>query len=782
MNYSLTIVLLFFVVNVFGQELKPFKLNEVEILECEFKHAEDLDAQYILAHNVDRLLAPFLIDAGIEPKAERYGNWENTGLDGHIGGHYLTALAQMVAVHDDPEMLRRLQYMLKELRACQLKNGDGYVGGIPGGHTMWNEIRTGEIHAGGFSLNGKWVPLYNIHKLFAGLRDAYLIADQELAKTMLIDLANYFYDLLNPLSDSQLQDMLRSEHGGMNEVFADVAEITGDMKYLKLAKRFSHKVILEPLSKHEDRLNGLHANTQIPKIIGFEKIAEVGDAPEYHEAAKFFWEMVVNHRTVTIGGNSVREHFHPDSDFSSMVESKEGPESCNTYNMLRLSNKLFFTENDLKYIDYYEQALYNHILSTQHPQHGGMVYFTPMRPRHYRVYSKPGEAFWCCVGSGIENHGKYGELIYAHDDKNVYVNLFIPSKLNWDKKGIKLVQTNNFPNESNTTVEVELKKAKKFTIYFRYPAWVENGALSVTVNGKNYDIEGNPGNYIAITRKWKNGDEINVDMPMKLKAIDLPDHSDFVSFMYGPIVLAAKTDTSDLDGLIADDSRMGHIANDKLYPLEDAPSFIVNDFKNIKISQVENAPLTFEFDTNLVPEKYEGLTLEPFYRIHDARYEVYFPYATPQEYATKQAELKRKEEERLALEVQTIDQVGTGEQQPESDHNFKAEDSQAGVHRDRHWRTATKWFSYDLRDPEREAKKLRLMYYGQDRGRKFNVRINNQLIAIVELNGEQGAKFYEVDYDIPSEIIENSNGILELKFEAVDNKIAGGIYYLRLMK
>ena len=781
-NLTFTVLLFFLSTTLFAGEIEPFKLSAVKILPSEFKHAENLDAEYILALDVDRLLAPFLIDAGIEPKAERYGNWENTGLDGHIGGHYLTALAQMVVVHNDPEMLERLQYMLNELRACQVKNSDGYIGGIPGGHKMWEDIRNGKINAGGFSLNGKWVPLYNIHKLFAGLRDAYLIAEQEMAKTMLIELTDYFYNILNPLSDAQLQDMLRSEHGGMNEVFADVAEITGDMKYWELAKRFSHHSIMEPLAKHEDHLNGMHANTQIPKIIGFEKIAEMGDAPEYGEASKYFWETVVNHRTVTIGGNSVREHFHPADNFDPMIEDREGPESCNTYNMLRLSKKLFFREHDLKYIDYYEQGLYNHILSTQHPEHGGMVYFTSMRPRHYRVYSKPEEAFWCCVGSGIENHGKYGELIYAHDDENVYVNLFIPSELSWDEKGIKLIQTNNFPNEANTTITLDLKKKQKFALKFRYPAWVAEGALTISVNGKPLTVEGDPGTYVSVERKWKNGDEVHVDLPMQIKAVDLPDHSEFISFMYGPIVLAAKTDTTDLVGLIADGSRMGHIANGKLYPLEEAPSFIIDDYKNIELSKIEDKPLTFKFDTEIIPEKYKGITLEPFYRIHDARYEVYFPYATPEEYAAKQAELKKKEEERLALESQTIDQVGTGEQQPESDHNFQSEESNAGVHRNRHWRTATKWFSYELRDPNKEAKSVRIMYFGSDSGRKFNILMNNEVIATVALNGEKGGQFYEVDYPIPADLVDNSDGILTVKFEAVDQKVAGGIYYLRLMR
>ena len=369
---------------MYASKIQSFRLSDVKLLDSEFKNAETIDAEYIMAHDPDRLLAPFLIDAGLTPKAERYGNWENTGLDGHICGHYLTALSQLYASTGDQRFFDRLNYMIDELERCQQKNGNGYVGGIPGGMAMWKEIAAGRINAEAFSLNGKWVPLYNIHKTFAGLRDAYLIAGIEKAKGMLIALTDFFLNISKNLTDDQIQEMLRSEHGGMNEVFADVYAITGDEKYLELAKRFSHKFILEPLLNNEDRLNGLHANTQIPKVIGFERISELDHDQAWHNAAKFFWETVVDHRTVSIGGNSVREHFHPANDFSSMVESREGPETCNTYNMVKLSKDLYFVDNDLKYIDYYERALYNHILSTEHPVHGGFVYFTSMRPRHYR--------------------------------------------------------------------------------------------------------------------------------------------------------------------------------------------------------------------------------------------------------------------------------------------------------------------------------------------------------------------------------------------------------------
>ena len=326
-----------------AKQLESFPLSSVQLLESPFRQAQQTDMQYILDLDPDRLLVPYLREAGIETKAKSYGNWENTGLDGHIGGHYLTALSLMYAATGNQELLQRLNYMVDQLEAAQRKNGNGYIGGVPGGEAIWQEVAKGNIDAENFSLNDKWVPWYNLHKTYAGLRDAYVFAGNEKAKDMLIKLTDWSLKLTKNLSDAQIQDMLRSEHGGMNEVFADVAEITGDKKYLELARRFSHQTVLDPLLEEQDKLNGMHANTQIPKVIGYKRVAEVAGDKDWAEAAAFFWNTVVNNRTVSIGGNSVREHFHPATDFSSMVESKEGPETCNTYNMLKLTKQLYLS-------------------------------------------------------------------------------------------------------------------------------------------------------------------------------------------------------------------------------------------------------------------------------------------------------------------------------------------------------------------------------------------------------------------------------------------------------
>ena len=558
-----------------NHQVSYFSLQDVKLLSSPFLQAQQTDLHYILALDPDRLSAPFLREAGLTPKAPSYTNWENTGLDGHIGGHYLSALSMMYAATGDTAIYQRLNYMLNELHRAQQAVGTGFIGGTPGSLQLWKEIKAGDIRAGGFSLNGKWVPLYNIHKTYAGLRDAYLYAHSDLARQMLIDLTDWMIDITSGLSDNQMQDMLRSEHGGLNETFADVAEITGDKKYLKLARRFSHKVILDPLIKNEDRLNGMHANTQIPKVIGYKRVAEVSKndkdwnhAAEWDHAARFFWNTVVNHRSVCIGGNSVREHFHPSDNFTSMLNDVQGPETCNTYNMLRLTKMLYQNSGDVdnsnkpdpRYVDYYERALYNHILSSQEPDKGGFVYFTPMRPGHYRVYSQPETSMWCCVGSGLENHTKYGEFIYAHQQDTLYVNLFIPSQLNWKEQGVTLTQETLFPDDEKVTLRIDKAAKKNLTLMIRIPEWAGNSeGYEITINGKKHlsDIQAGTSTYLPLRRKWKKGDVITFHLPMKVSLEQIPDKKDYYAFLYGPIVLATSTGTENLDGIYADDSRGG---------------------------------------------------------------------------------------------------------------------------------------------------------------------------------------------------------------------------------
>lgn len=772
------------VINLHSQttsKVEYFDLKDVELLESPFLHAQELDKKYLLEMDVDKLLAPFLREAGLNPKSDSYTNWENTGLDGHIGGHYLSALSMIYASTGDSEIKSRLDYMLNELNNVQHANGNGYIGGVPGSKTTWDEIASGNIRAGGFDLNGKWVPLYNIHKTYAGLRDAYWHANSELAKEMLIKFTDWMIEITKNLSDDQMQDMLRSEHGGLNETFADVADITGDKKYMKLAKRFSHLHILNPLLNKEDQLTGMHANTQIPKVLGYKRIADLEGNNEWAEASRFFWDTVVNNRSVSIGGNSANEHFHPANDFTRMINSIEGPETCNTYNMLRLSKMLYQTSLDKGYIDYYERALYNHILSTQHPETGGLVYFTQMRPGHYRVYSQPQTSMWCCVGSGIENHAKYGEMIYAHSDDKLYVNLFIPSKLNWRDKKTVITQQNNFPEEGKTELIINPKRKTRITIMIRYPEWVEDGALKVSVNNKPINVVQNS-DYVAIERKWKKGDKIIVEMPMKLSAEQLPDKSNYYSFSYGPIVLAAKTSQEDLKGLFADDSRGGHIAHGKQIPLNEMP-IIVAEPENIisVITPIEGKPLTFKIN-NLSPKSHSNeLEVIPFYSLHDSRYILYWQQATEKEVEEIQRRIEEEEKEIQKLNDRTIDRLTSGEQQPESDHFIKFDDSWSGSVNGISWRECKGYFSYNLRNPNKEAKQLHLTYFDRDKNRNIKVYINNIEVFAERMKGEKGDNLQVKIIDIP--VSEQSKETLEVKFMPIDTgSITNKITAVRILK
>lgn len=762
--------------------VETFPLSSVRLLDgSPFKNAEQTNLQYIFAMDPDRLLAPYLREAGLEPKADTYGNWEGSGLDGHIGGHYLTSLALAYASTGNGEALSRLNYMLDELERAQKANGNGYLGGVPGSTALWEEIESGKIDADLFALNGKWVPWYNVHKVFAGLRDAYIYTGSEQAKRMLVNLSDWTIDLVDGLSDEQIQAMLRTEYGGMNEVFADVADITGDDKYLRLAEQFSHHLILDPLLQDEDQLNGLHANTQIPKVIGYKRVSELNGDENWSEAADFFWHTVVYERSVAIGGNSVREHFHPTDDFSSMVSDREGPETCNTYNMLKLSKMLYDDAAELEYIDYYERALYNHILSSQHPEHGGLVYFTSMRPAHYRMYSQPEQTMWCCVGSGIENHFKYGEMIYAHRGEDLFVNLFIPSRLTWEEQGISLAQETAFPDSDTTRFTLEQGGAD-FSLNLRYPVWVAEGAMQVRVNGQTVEVDAEPGEYVTVERDWQAGDKVEVTLPMTTRLEQLPDGSDYYAVLHGPIVLASKTDVFENETLnfLSDDSRMGHIAQGALCPPEATPVMVSEPEEFLaQLKPVAGRPLTFSASAGLDVPDQETVELVPFFRVHDSRYTVYWPQA-----GGDQSEARIKEERaRLALEALTIDKVAPGEQQPEADHFFEGEDTEAGVHLGRHWRHAAGWFSYDLRDPQHQAKFLRITYFGPDAGREFSMSINGQKVADVQLEEGKGADFYYVDYPLPVDLVrEAEDGVLTLKFEAKPNSIAGGIYGVRLLR
>lgn len=786
---SKNILLLFLLITtgLFAQKesLQSFPLSSIKLLDSPFKDAEQTNLHYLLSLNPDRLLAPYLREAGIKPKAESYGNWENTGLDGHIGGHYLSALSLMYASTGNQEILDRLNYMVEELNTCQKKNGNGYLGGIPGGLKVWNEIANGNIKAETFSLNNKWVPIYNIHKTYAGLRDAWLIVGNKTAKKMFLNLIDWFVGITSNLTDKQLQEILICESGGINEVFADAYHISANKKYFDLARRLSDRSILNPLLKQENKLVGKHANTQIPKVIGYERVAELSGDDAWEKASNFFWDTVVDKWTVSIGGNSVREHFHDPGNFKSMLDSKEGPETCNTYNMLKLTKMLQSHHPSEKYMHYYERALYNHILSSQHPgDKGGFVYFTPIRPRHYRVYSESQQGFWCCVGSGMESQAKYGEFIYAHKNKSLYVNLFIPSTVNWIEEGVKVTQVTNFPYSEKTSLKVELnKRSKKFGLHIRIPDWIKDNGFEVKVNNEKVEANEISEGYFLIKRMWKSGDIVAVSLPMKTVVEKLPDGSPWVSFAHGPIVLGAVTDSTDLKGLFADDSRMGHIANGALYPIDETPMLVTDENNSLEnsLTEVKGNPLHYKIENLIKDEKFKNIELQPFYTIHDARYMLYWHITTAKSYQEEKESMHIIETNKLILEAQIVDQIALGEQQPESDHGYQGEETKVGEINNSHWRSSTAWFSYHLKNTKKTARLLRITCSEpKNKNTSFDLLLNGQIIEASKTErSKDDNNMYVIDYIIPEGVYNEKQ--IELQFKAKEFFSTPKVFYVRLI-
>lgn len=762
-----------------------FPLGDVSLLDGPFKHARDLNIEVLLQYDVDRLLAPYRIEAGLDTKAPAYPNW--AGLDGHVGGHYLSALAMNYAATGNNECKRRMDYMLKELEECQEAGtinfpewGDGYLGGIPNSAKIWSGFKKGEFGP----YFGAWAPFYNLHKMFAGLRDAWLYGNSEEAKAMFLKYCDWGIDLIADLSDEQMETMLGAEHGGMNEVYADAYQMSGNEKYLTAAKRYSHRKFLEPLSHDIDNLDNQHANTQIPKFIGFGRIAELNNDEQYLDAARFSWETITQNRSLAFGGNSRREHFPSESSCIDFVLVNDGPESCNSYNMLKLTEDLFRVHPEAKYADYYERTLFNHILSTQHPEHGGYVYFTPARPRHYRVYSAPNEAMWCCVGTGMENHGQYNRFIYTHSGDDLYLNLFVASELNWKEKGIQLKQETNFPEEEQTKLIVT-KGSSDFNLKIRYPGWVKKDALKIAVNGEEVSYSEAPSSYIKIQRKWKKGDEVVIELPMQNTIEHLPNVPEYIAFMHGPILLGAKTGTEDLRGLIADDGRWGQYSSGEYLPVDKAPILVEDDMENLgdKLEPVEGNPLHFKLNVKMVNPM--DLTLEPFSQIHDSRYMMYWLALTNDGYQAYVDSLAAIEQAKLAIEKRTVDYVATGEQQPETDHAMQQERSRSGNNQNEFYREAFGggYFSYDFATNSETNLSLLVRYWGAEwGGRKFNIYIDDEKLVTEDNTGRWNlSALKDVVYSIPDSMVVGKSSV-RIKFEALPGNTAGAVYVVRLLR
>lgn len=446
--------------------------------------------------------------------------------------------------------------------------------------------------------------------------DQYLYSDNQKALEVVVRMADWAYHKLKPLDETTRQKMIRNEFGGVNESFYNLYAITGDERHRWLAQFFYHNEVIDPLKELRDDLGTKHTNTFIPKVIAEARNYELTEDENSRKLSDFFWHTMIDHHTFAPGCSSDKEHYFDPARFSKHVSGYTG-ETCCTYNMLKLSRHLFCWTADAAIADYYERALYNHILGQQDPQTGMVTYFLPLLSGSHKVYSTKENSFWCCVGSGFENHAKYGEAIYYHNDKGIYVNLFIPSVVNWREKGLTLRQETDFPAEETTVLTIRAQNPVETTVYLRYPSWSKG--VKVFVNGKKIAVKQKPGSYIAITRLWKDGDRITADYPMCLRVETTPDNPQKGALVYGPVVLAGKRGTEGMQAPAPDSNPA--LYNDYYTYDYHIPAGLRTTLKlDVKHPErsVQRVGTELKFTTS------QGDVIEPLYNIHRQRYVVYW--------------------------------------------------------------------------------------------------------------------------------------------------------------
>jgi len=620
------------------------------------------------------------------------------------------------------EHLQRVKYVLAELRECQEAGGDGFLFAFLRGREIFEELAAGDIRAKAFNLNGCWVPLYNMHKTFAGLHDAYTLCKTDLALDISADLGDYLIGVFDKMSDKQMQEMLNAEHGGMNESFADLYRLTGQERYLAMAERIYHEKVLVPLSKKKDVLPGLHGNTQIPKVIGCARLFELTGKRRYNSVADFFWNTVVDHHTYANGGNGDNEHFGRPDKLADRLGCTT--ETCNTYNMLRLTRFLYGWNPNPAYFDYFEIALYNHILSSQNPENGMTVYKNYLSMPAKKNFCTPFDSFWCCTGSGMENHAKYGESIYWRDDESLYVNLFIPSVLTDARRGFRVRMETDFPFTDKVKLKISCENPTRLAVNIRYPRWADKGMFA-TINGRKVKFAGKPGSYVSFRKKWVDGDEIEIHTPMSLRYEAMPDKPNRVAFFCGPILMCAPIQTrADMPVLITEFDQM----LPKIRPLRGR---------------------AMEFRTKGLARPYE-ITLTPHYGIYKSLYTVYMDVFTEDGWAKQQARYEAEKKRIEALRKRTCDDMRIGEMQPERDHNLKSSKaSYVGRYLDRPFRDARSggFFSFDMKVNPDKPIDLICTWRG-DRNRKFDILVSGRKIASVDIGKLAKDKFHDIVYPI----------------------------------
>ncbi|MBV8782511.1 MAG: glycoside hydrolase family 127 protein, partial [Phycisphaerae bacterium] len=751
---------------------------DVKLLDSRFKQAMERNADYLLSLEPDRFLHNTRQYCGLQPKGKVYGGWESRGIAGHALGHYLTAISQQYLATGDKRFREKLDYTISEMAMCQERYGDGYIGALPPLELeTLRGFKQGMLALqGGFGFKGgAWVPWYTEHKILAGLIDAWSIGGNEQAKGVALNLAGFIKSATDGLSPKQQQDMLGVEFGGMNEALADLYVLTGDKQYLDLSHRFYHHAVLDPLLAGKDDMPGKHANTQIPKIIGEAVTYEATGNPDDRKIAEFFWNLIVDRYTFAIGGNSDREHFFP-PDQADKHLGPQTAETCNVYNMLKLTKHLIQWNPSVKYADFYERALYNQILGSQEPTHGMFTYFQGMKPGFFHTFSTPTESFWCCVGTGMENHTKYGEAIYFHSDRELYVNLFIPSELRWEEKQLTLQQETKYPETNQTTLTITSAPSTPITLCVRCPAWA-SGPLAIKLNSQPFQVEAEPGAYAKIDRSWKDGDKIDVTIPMGVRTEPLEGDAKMVAFLYGPVVLAGDFGKVP-DGPTFPEASV-HTANDNA-PGAKVPPIIADDVASIarSLHRSKDDALIFEMPDSSGSAATKSLAFRPYNNLAFNYYNVYWNVVTPQQWASEKSRHDAEAEQKRLDQARLVDEVTPGEQQSEIDHAIASDQSSTGNYQDRPWRDARNGGHFDYRLKvlgDGTPQLLRVSYAGGDNNRAFQILIDGKVLATEHLNGGKPDTFITKEYDLPANLL-SGKSTLTVRFQSIEGKTAGGVY------
>ncbi len=732
-----------------------FPLEQVRLLEGPFKHAMELDRKYLLSLDTDRLLHVFRVNAGIPSASKPLAGWEapNCELRGHFVGHYLSACALMYASTGDEAVKTKGDAVVKGLIECQAKLGEGYLSAFPLEFLDRVENKK-EV----------WAPYYTLHKLYAGLLDMAVHTGNQEALASCKKYADWLIARNAKLSDVQMQKMLTCEHGGMTDVLAKIYAVTGEKKYLEIAKRFNHELVLGPAKQKQDKLTGLHANTQIPKFIGAAREFELTGDESLKTAALFFWETVVKERSYVIGGNSDGEYFtHKEKLSTAFGECTT--ETCNTHNMLKLTRHLFMWNPRADYADYYERALYNHILASQDPVTGGMCYYVPLRSGMRKTYGGELDAFWCCTGTGIESHAKYGDSIYFHDAANaLFVNLFIASELNWREKGVLVRQETRFPDEPCTRLLFTCAAPTELSLKLRHPSWARSG-FEIKVNNEKQAIESQPGSYAVVKRTWKTGDTLEIVMPFNLHTEGFRDNPKRFAFLNGPLVLCAQVTPKQLPPAVVGTPEQ---ACEALRPLADRVSNFTGPAEIFRLPGAETK---------------EGITLEPFFRMHGGRhYMVYFDAFTPEAWAVKEMQYTAEMAARKALEARLVDRVNPGEDQNERDHKLAGEHHKIGEEGGLKCRQAKDgWFAWTLAVKPGKPHELRVTYWGSDAsGHDFDVLVEGEKVKTEKLHGKKPGETFDENYAIPANLTEGKSS-LTIRFQAHPGSTAGGVFSVLML-